>query len=106
MNNLRSNPRLADSGQNSWNRSPSGMHKGVELLKGKRSKPFAARIQCRGTRIRIGVYENADEACWAYDQFAIALFGDFAVTNFEYSILTNAVEWKAPIPFFDKGSHV
>lgn len=57
-------------------------YRGVSWSK-SRSK-WVSQIRCDATQIHIGLFEDAAEAAWYRDQYAIQLFGDYAPLNFEY----------------------
>jgi hypothetical protein len=85
-NNRRENLRLATVAENSRNRGPTIRNKlgrkGVSTTPGGR---FAVQICVDYERVIIGVYPTADEAAWMYDQWSLALHGEFSYTNFEYN---------------------
>lgn len=86
LDNRRENLRLADNSQNHGNqrltsRNTSG-HKGIFWEADRRK--WRTTIRYRGLAIIIGRFEERQEAAWFYDQWAIALHGDYALTNFLY----------------------
>jgi hypothetical protein len=63
-----------------WKISKSG-YRGVEV----RGKRFVAKVgQREPYRYVAGYFANAAEAAWMRDQWAMAIYGDSAVLNFEY----------------------
>lgn len=91
LDNRRSNLRAADPRQNSINRGVTSRnstgYKGVFHMKhraGRRTKPYAARIEVEDLPIYVSFCETAEEAAWMYDQWALALHGGYARLNFEY----------------------
>lgn len=87
----KENLRPATQLQNLWNRpktknNTSG-RKGVianpkRRYNGKQNKRWIARITVLGKSIWLGVFDDIDEAAYAYDAAARKFFGDFARTNF------------------------
>ena len=53
-------------------------YKGVRLFKNK----WGARIQVKGERKFLGLFNTAEEAAKAYDVAAMELHGEFANLNF------------------------
>lgn len=84
LDNRRSNLRLTDYTGNmrncSRNRRNTSGYKGVRRL-GNR---WAARLKCDGEWCCLGWFNTPEEAAVAYDLMAMALFGEFAATNFRY----------------------
>lgn len=77
LDNRRSNLRLATPGQNVANSGPrSGDYRGI-FVSHHRSKPWRARIQTR----HIGYYATEWEAAEAYNEAALAEYGEFALLN-------------------------
>ncbi|WP_307089468.1 AP2 domain-containing protein [Arthrobacter sp. B2I5] len=56
--------------------------KGVEISKS--GKRYLSHIRYNDKNYRLGGYSTPEEAAWMYDQWAIALHGEFVSTNFEY----------------------
>lgn len=83
LNNRRSNLRIATSLQNGHNqgkrRAGTSHYKNVYRDAGRGK--WAAYINYDGTRMMIGRYDDEVEAAYAFDQFALALQGEFAVFN-------------------------
>jgi len=82
LDNRRSNLRPADASKNAMNkrtyRNNTSGYKGVS-----RSGPkWQAYIQMDGRQIRLGTFDTPQEAARAYDEAALALFGEFARPNF------------------------
>lgn len=85
LNNQRSNLRYSTHVQNIRNRkiginNKTG-YKGVTLHRGK----IRAQIGYERHYIHIGYFETFEEAAKAYDNKAIELFGEFAMTNYPRS---------------------
>lgn len=84
LDNRRSNLRAASPSQNSANRhkirSKYGL-KGIYRAKDNRAKPWRAAAVLSGKRHCSRWFETAIEAAKAYDEMAVQLFGEFAVTN-------------------------
>ncbi len=80
--NRRENLRLASRSQNNANtRSTNAVGlRGVYLP----SQKYQASIRIDKVKIHIGTYSSEEEAAWMYDQYAVALHGEFAVLNYDY----------------------
>lgn len=80
LDNRRQNLRLVTSQQNQMARhaivAKSG-YKGVT----SRNGVYRAAIKFNGKKIRLGNYPTPEKAARAYNQAAIALFGEYAVIN-------------------------
>lgn len=85
-NNRRSNLRVATKSQNGMNRgsdaNTSSRYVGVGRVKGHNL--WQCYISVDGKRFPITKRSSEDEAAWMYDQWAIALHGEFARLNFTY----------------------
>ena len=83
LNNRRANLRLASAAQNNRNSAISRRNrtgfKGVSRKGGR--GPFRAFIGDDGRRIFLGSFPDAASAARAYDQAAVAIYGDFASPN-------------------------
>lgn len=80
--NRRENLRLATRGEQMANRryrNKSGF-RGVYLPQQK----YTAAINFGTGKIQIGSFDTPEEAAWMFDQYALAVYGDFATLNFEY----------------------
>lgn len=80
--NQRHNLRYADMTQQNANtiRSQgSSKHKGVHWH--KVSKKWVARIKKHGVRVRLGSFDNENDAAIAYNTAAVKEFGEFAYLN-------------------------
>jgi len=79
----RENMRPATTGQNNANaRKHVGSvspYKGVSWQ--SRSGKWRANVACDGRRIHCGYFEHAEDAARAYDVAALALWGEYALTN-------------------------
>ena len=87
LDNRRCNLRACTHAENIWNkrnhRGSSSKYKGVVFHSaGKRRKRWVANIYTNGTRTYLGYFKTAEEAAYAYDKAAKALFGEFARLNF------------------------
>lgn len=84
LDNRRSNLRLTDRAGNtrncSRNRRSTQPYKGVRRI-GNR---WGARLKFEGEWCCLGWFDTPHEAAVAYDLMAMALFGEFAATNFRY----------------------
>lgn len=79
LNNRRHNLRICSQSQNLANMRPRpGHYKGVAARRGG----WLARVSLKSGEVRAGVYDTAEEAAAAYDHLLVALFGEFARTNF------------------------
>lgn len=83
LDNRRSNLRPADRSQNNANRRLSSRNKtglrGVSL--NSASGKFVAQIQVGGKNRGLGYFTDATVAARAYNEAAVAAFGDFASIN-------------------------
>lgn len=84
LNNQQHNLRPASSSSNQQNRikkqnNPTSKFKGVCWATG--SKRWQADIGHNGRTIRLGRFLVETEAAKAYDEAAVKLFGEFALTN-------------------------
>lgn len=85
LNNQKSNLRFCTVRQNNQNRKRFSNNKigfkGVSLS-GRKALPFRAQIRIDGKSTFLGHYRTAREAAKAYDQTALAHFGECACLNF------------------------
>lgn len=85
LNNQRNNLRLCTHRENIANnqraRGASGF-RGVKLDKHRKGKPFMARIRTDGRLFHLGCFEKPEDAARAYDDAALARWGEFATLNF------------------------
>lgn len=93
LDNRRSNIRLATPLQNSSNigvisRNTSG-YRGVSFK--QYYQRWEANIMFDGKWFFVGRFADASTAAWMRDQWALALCGDHAYTNFEYLPVQDAV---------------
>lgn len=83
LDNRRSNLRLVTGRENAINRgvnsSSTSGYKGVSYhkLEGR----FMARITVDGETIQIGYFDDPEDAAYAYDQFSLALHGEYGRRN-------------------------
>ncbi len=79
--------RLATPTQNQWNKQKikpcSSRYKGVVCTSQHKSKPWKATINIGGKNKMIGYFETECAAAKAYDEMAIAHFGEYALLNFQ-----------------------
>jgi len=85
LDNRRQNLRPADNSENSMNRglaanNTSGF-KGVS----RHERRWQSRIRLDGLLIHLGTFGTPEDAARAYDEAALALFGQFARPNFPQS---------------------
>ena len=83
LDNRRSNLRIATVSENMANKVS---YKGASQYKGVSTDPnndeyWTAKIQFKGSGIFLGSFFNEVNAAYAYDQKAIELYGEFALTN-------------------------
>lgn len=83
LDNRKCNLRICLSSNNQHNgkiRSDNtSSYKGVIL--NKKSGRWRSRIMYNGKRIHLGYFDTPLEAAYAYDNAAIEMFGEFALTN-------------------------
>lgn len=82
LDNRRQNLRLATNQQNGWNaraKTGTSRYRGVHFS--ARLNAWVVRITLDGQSLHLGVRREEDEAAYLYDQFALALYGDFARLN-------------------------
>jgi hypothetical protein len=83
LNNTEENLRLVTNSQNQMNRkkkpNTTSTHKGVYFHKHR--KKWLARITVNGERKTLGYFQTESEAALCYNEFAINLFGQFALLN-------------------------
>lgn len=78
LNNKKSNLRVCNNTQNTWNSSPK--HNGYKGVQKKKDK-WTARIREDGKGRYLGVFDTPEEAALAYNKRAKELFGEFAYIN-------------------------
>lgn len=85
LDNRRSNLRLANRNENSFNRrkssNKSSRYKGVSFDKAKGL--WQAYIKMKGVKYLLGYFKNEKEAARTYDYFASYYYGQFALINFK-----------------------
>ncbi len=89
LDNRRCNLRVATSRQNSMNRNKitrgitTSKYKGVyrKPIKESRRKPWAARISVDGKLCSPKYFSTEEEAALRYNEWALELYGEFAVLN-------------------------
>ena len=81
LNNCRSNLRICTRAQNQRNmrafKTNKSGYKGVDARRGG----YRASIQDDGKRVYLGHFHTAEAAAFAYNQAAIARYGEFANLN-------------------------
>jgi hypothetical protein len=84
LDNRKSNLRPATNTQNLANQGPrsgaSSRFKGVSF-DSSRGK-WCANVHCENKHFRLGRFSTEEAAARAYDEKAVELFGEFALTNF------------------------
>lgn len=81
LDNRKSNLRICNADQNAWNmlkHRGSSKYKGVFRLADNR---WGSVITYKKAKIRLGAFDNEEDAALAYDAEAIKLFGEFANIN-------------------------
>lgn len=84
LDNRRCNLRhVTFHGNTMSQRRPAGNTSGYKgVARHKASEKWAAYIRVEHKRIHLGLFSDIVEAAMAYDNAAVAAFGDLAVTNF------------------------
>lgn len=82
LNNQTSNLRICNRIQNNRNKRTAGKsgYKGVV----RNGRGWRAKIKVNGKYIELGAYATPEQAAKVYDEYALLLFGDFAVLNFQH----------------------
>lgn len=80
LNNLRDNLRIVTNQQNQMARHVAVSRNGYKGVQ-KHGKGYRAHIKFNGKQIRLGSYPTVEKAARAYNQAALALFGEHAVIN-------------------------
>lgn len=78
--NRRENLRVATAAQNQMNRHVAVAKSGYKGV-WKHGSMYRAHIKYNGKSIRLGSYKTPEKAARAYNQAAIALFGEYANIN-------------------------
>jgi hypothetical protein len=91
LDNRKENLRICTNLQNCANQrikkiNTSGF-KGVNIVNSKGHKYIQARIGFKNKRYYLGVFKNFQEAAIAYDEKAVQLAGEFALTNKKLGLL-------------------
>lgn len=82
LDNRRTNLRIASKQQNCFNQRPRlGTSKFKGVYWSNQKQRWVASINPSGKRVHCGSSESEIEAAYLYDQFALQLFGEFAVLN-------------------------
>lgn len=80
LNNTRSNLRIVTNQQNQMARHKAVSKTGYKGV-AKHGNGWRAQIKFNQKQIRLGTYATPEKAAKAYNQAAIALFGNHAVIN-------------------------
>ena len=83
LDNRKVNLRKATYQENNRRAPRRNSKTGVRGV-GKRRDRFIVRINPGVKPIAIHSFSTVEEAAYVYDQFAMQIFGEFALTNFEY----------------------
>lgn len=78
--NLRFATRSTNAANGQRNKGGSSKFKGVHFY--KRDSRWTAQIKKDYKRIHLGYFDNEEDAARAYDEAAVALFGEYALVNF------------------------
>jgi HNH endonuclease/AP2 domain len=79
LDNRRANLRVCDHAQNHWNVGVTSASKiGLKGVWRHNDSKWRSQIRCRGKRIHLGFYDNAEEASDAYAKAAAILHREFA----------------------------
>lgn len=84
LDNRSANLRPATAAENNRHKVKS---RGISKYKGvwhTKSGSFRASLSINYKTIHLGTFSSPEEAAYVYDQAVMQLFGEFAVTNFEY----------------------
>lgn len=82
--NLRLTSRAGNNQNQSKRRDNTSGYRGVARRNEKGRTDWYSYIMVEGKQYYIGSFSSPEEAAWMRDQWALALHGNFAVTNFEY----------------------
>lgn len=87
LNNQKSNLRVADSQQNSWNRrgnrNTTSIYKGVSWHQFKSGNgKWRGQLTIDGTKHRLGLFDVEEDAARACDKLMLEMHGEFARLNF------------------------
>lgn len=92
LNNTRANLRIVSNSQNLMNRGANSNNtsgfKGVFEHSQHRGR-WCASVTKNGSTISCGCYSTPEAAAWAYDEAAINLVGEVALTNRALGLLPN-----------------
>ncbi len=81
LDNRRCNLRLTDRAGNARNRTPGrSRYRGIRQI----GSFWGVRIKHEGLHHDLNGFSNLEDAAMAYDMAAIAIFGIYAPTNFDY----------------------
>lgn len=87
LDNRRQNLRKCSNAQNARNRRRASSASGFKGVNKVSDGKFRARIMLSGSNKHLGYFSTAAEAAAAYDEAAVAMFGQFAATNQELGML-------------------
>jgi len=88
LDNRRSNLRIVTPSQNGANRNRLNVNNKSGYMgvhKTYQRPTWTAKVQVGFHSYNAGRYRDPEEAAWMYDQWKLALQGEFATLNFEYA---------------------
>ena len=86
LNNQKENLRRCSRSQNCANRNSiikTSKFKGIYFCKNNK-RPWAAELEFKGKRYRLGHFNTEEEAARKYDIYAYKFWGEFAYLNFRF----------------------
>ncbi|TFD15492.1 Fis family transcriptional regulator [Cryobacterium sp. TMT1-21] len=87
LDNRRSNLRVVTPSHNGANRNRLNINNRTGYMgvyKTPNRPTWSAKVQVMGRNFDAGRYRDPEEAAWMYDQWKLALQGEFATLNFQY----------------------
>lgn len=86
LNNRKSNLEICEQWQNAgYRRKTRGQHKYKGVVLSQSGRNWSCQIKINHKYIRISRLTSMVEAAYVYDQLALQLYNDFAVTNFNWN---------------------